>query len=422
MEVRISLSAHKCKELAILLETADKKSPEYRKFLLELDKKSGEITFVVGSSEVMSRLIVGEGSFDQTMNDKEYFSHNADLLLNVLSSPATSLNIRLSSDKTGRVEMTFPSLPKLRKGYCKGIEDVHLQYLNETDDASVKRYDKDTLLGLVQLVDEQCRPFEFILLNSEEGGDSVKVQRDGEVFSEKLDTNTHLDFKLCLDKKTIGTIENVCESSTEKEIGIHLGQGEVIFILKDRVTSVSIPGYSDFLSKIESKKEIVISFILNGYKLKEELGGYVKMHDIKQQEQSYLLFHKGKLVVCAKSEDQACANILDLIDATSNANDLLLMVNLHLFKEFKVKDSAKYHKLKASITKSHDGEYCFSFYSSSDPHHAFFSVPCIVAPSHVSEIKALYKELIKQLEAQKKKVEVSNEQFDLVGYDELLGV
>lgn len=39
MEATISLSAHKGKELAILLGTADKKSPEYRKFLLELDKK-----------------------------------------------------------------------------------------------------------------------------------------------------------------------------------------------------------------------------------------------------------------------------------------------------------------------------------------------------------------------------------------------
>lgn len=150
----------------------------------------------------MSRLIVGEGSLDQAMSDKEYFSHNADLLLNVLSSPATALNIMLNSDKAGRIEMTFPSLPKLREGYCKRIEDVHLQYLNEIDDTSIKEYDKDTLLGLVQMVDQQCRPFECVLLNSEEnGGDSVKVQRDGEVFSEKLDTNTHLGIELCLDKK-----------------------------------------------------------------------------------------------------------------------------------------------------------------------------------------------------------------------------
>lgn len=422
METTISLCEDKAKELVILLETADKKSPEYRKFLLELDKKSGEITFVVGNSQVMSRLIVGGGELDQTMNDKEYFSHNADLLLNVLSSPAISLNITLNSDKTGRIEMTFPSLPKLRKGYCKGIEEVHLKSLNVIDDANVKKYDKDTLHRLVQVVDEQCRPFEFVLLNSEEGGDSVKVQRDGEVFSEKLDTNTHLGIELCLDKKTISIIDDVCESSTEKEIGVHVGQGEIIFKLKDRVTSVSIPGHSDFLSKIESKKDTVISFILNGYKLKDELGGYVKMHDIKQQEQSYLLFHKGKLVVCAKSEDQDCADILDLIDVKSSEDDLLLMVNLHLFKDFKVKDTTEHHKLKASITKSHDGEYCFSFYSRSDPQHAFFSVPCIAAPSHMSEIKDLHAQLKKQLIAQKKKVKVSHEQLDLVGYGELLDV
>lgn len=190
--------------------------------------------------------------------------------------------------------------------------------------------------------------------------------------------------------------------------------------MKDRVTSVSVPDHSNFLSKIESKKDTVISFILNGYKLKDELGGYVKMHDIKQQEQSYLLFHKGSSVVCAKAADQDCADPLERIDVKSSEDDLLLMVNLHLFKDFKV--TTEHHTLKASITKSHDGEYYFSFYSSSDPRNAFFSVLCIAAPSHMSEIKDLHDQLKKQLIAQKEKVKVSHELLDLVGYGELLDV
>ena len=421
METIISLGANKIQELIFLLKTADKKSPEYRKFLLELDKKSGEITFVVGSSQVISCLRVEGGCFDHAMGDKEYFSHNADLLLNVLSSSDTSLDIMLSSDKTGRIVMTFPSLSKLRKGYCKGIEDVHLQYMKAKDDTKAKQYDKNTVLGLVKLVEVKCRPFENVLLNSEEGGDSVKVQRDGEVFFEKLDTNTHLDIELCLDKKTIGIIEDVLGSSTEKEIGIYVGQREIIFKLKDRMTSVSIPDNSDFLSKIESKKDTVISFLLNGYKLKGAIDSYVEMDDIKKQEQSYLLFFEGALGVCAKAKDQACADILDLIDATSNVSDLLLMINLHLFKGFNVKDVTEHHKLKASITKSHGGEYCISFYSSSNPRNAFFSIPCIAAPGHMNEIKELCIELKKQLREQKKK-KVSNEQLDLIGYGELLDV
>lgn len=82
----------------------------------------------------------------------------------------------------------------------------------------------------------------------------------------------------------------------------------------DDDTSISVPDYSNFLSRIEAKREPVISFVLNAYKLKEELKSYVKIHDIKQQEQSYLLFHQGKLTVFATSKSLKCADILELIN------------------------------------------------------------------------------------------------------------
>lgn len=425
MRSYIQLCQKKAAKLVGLLKKVDKKSAEYRKVLLKLDPIKKEAIFVAGNATLMSSLILDDIEMSIPNEKKVIFiSFDADVLLDTLSDGNNDLDILLQSDENERIKMTFPKLTKLRRAFSKEADQIHLDHFKILENDCVTQYNKDDLLSLVQLVDEQCKPFEYVLLNSEkEGGDSVKVQRDGEVFSEILDTTTHLGLEICLDKKTINTIEEICENSNEKEIGLRIEHDSIIFKSKDCITSIAIPDHSDFLSKIVAKKEIVISFLVDAYKLKAELSSYVSMHDIKQQEQSYLLFSNGKLIVCAKSENLECANILELIAASSNADDLVLMVNLHLFKDLKVKDATEFHKLKASITKSVDGEYCFSFFHSADPQHPFFSVPCISAPSHLDEVKELYKLLEDQLaEQHKKPSKEEGDQFELIGYEELLEV
>ncbi len=425
MHSYIKLCIEKATSLVNLLGKVDKKSTEYRKVLLKLDPMKKETVFVAGNAIFMSSLTIGDIEMS-TPNEKEilFISFDADVLLDSLSDGENGLDILLQRYECERIEMTFPKLTKLRRAFSKEADQIHLDHFKILENDSVTQYNKDALLSLVQLVDEQCKPFEYVLLNSEkEGGDSVKVQRDGEVFSEFLDTKAHLGIEICLDKKTINTLEEICKNTDEEEIGLRIEHNSIIFKLKDCITSITIPDHSDFLSKIVAKKEIVISFLVDAYKLKAELSSYVSMHDIKQQEQSYLLFCNGKLIVCAKSESLECADILELIAASSNMNDLVLMVNLHLFKDLKVKDATEFHKLKASITKASNGEYCFSFFHSKDPGHPFFSVPCVSAPSHLDDVKGLYKLLEAQLANQQKKPSTEEgEQIELIGFEELLEV
>lgn len=429
MRAIISLSVKKANELKNLLKKVDKKSIEYRKVLFKLDPDKGIITLVAGNAMLMSSLKINDVEIDsENINEIIYCSFDADIVLDGFSGGETTLEILLHKEANKPVEMTFPKLTKLRRAFAEEPDSVHLEYFKILENDNVTEYKKDDLLGLVQLVDEKCKPFEYILLNSEkDGGDSVKVQRDGEVHCEEFGTKTHLGIEICLDKKTINTLEDICVNSDDDKIGIRIDHESIVFKLKDSVTSVSIPDYSEFLSKAESKKETIIGFVLNAYELKAELKSYVNMHNIKQQEQSYLLFFKGKLIVCAKSEKLECANMLNLLGATSDVNNLALMVNLHLFKELNVKDVTEFHESKASITKSLDGEYCFSFFHSSDPRNAYFSVPCIAAPSHLDEVKELYRLLTIQLSEQKKstKKQVAKEegeQFELLDFSELLEV
>jgi hypothetical protein len=427
MKTEINLCPRKAGELVDLLKKIDKKSLEYRKFLVKVDPVEKEVNFVAGNATLMKSVSIDSISVeteDQSSDNVIFISFDADVLLDALADGNSELDILLQSEGHERVEMTFPKLTKLRRAFSKEVENVHLEHFNILGSDSVTQCNKDNLLGLVRLVDEQCQPFECVLLNSDKNNiDSVKVQRNGEVFSETLGTKTHLGIEICLDKKTINILEDICESSDEEDIGLRIEHDSIIFKLKDSITSVSIPDHSEFLSKIVAKKEVVISFILDAYKLKAELSSYVSMHDIKQQEQSYLFFFKEKLIVCAKSESLECADMLDLIAASSNDENLVLMVNLHLFKDLKVKDVTEFHKLKASIIKSVEGEYSFSFFHSEDPLHAFFSVPCIYAPSHLTEVKKLYGQLKKQLADQKKKpIKKENKQLDLVGFEELLDV
>lgn len=80
----------------------------------------------------------------------------------------------------------------------------------------------------------------------------------------------------------------------------------------------------------------------------------------------------------------------------SSVENLLLMVNLHRFKELDVKDVTEFHSLKVSITKSISGESSFSFFNRSDPIHALFSVHCVSEANQLNKIKGIYHALTEQ--------------------------
>ncbi|WP_409440149.1 hypothetical protein [Psychromonas sp. GE-S-Ul-11] len=419
MFTKLKLNNEKINELNSLLKIADKKSKDFRQIVFELDPKNKILKLVAGNSLQMSSLTLTKINIESNDTEKCFFSFDADIMIEALFGVVDNFDIYLKKDCLETIEMSFPGLPRFRRGYSDQPNQDFLNYLSNSYELTDKKYNRTALLDLVQLVNEKFSPFESVLLKSDENNtDSVKVLRDGEVFEQNLGTNSHLDVELFLDKNTINAVVGACQNSSDDEIGIEIENDRITLQSNDRKTSISLPDYSDLLSKVEIQKEVVFSAVLDAYKLKLELSNYIKINNIKQQEQSFLFFDSGKLLVCAITEKLECADLLELIDVSTNQKTLVLMVNLHLFKALKVKDVTDFHQLKISITRV-NGEYFFSFFNRSDFRHPFFSVPCISVPERVDEVNRLSQKLQIQI-ADQNKSSVKNQQIDLVGYDELL--
>lgn len=426
MQAHIQLDSKEIDKLRFLLGSTDKRAQDYKKVLIVIEPNDAGATFVAGNALMMNSLTVINIEIDKNYSGKSFFSaYEADILLEVIKRSPQSLLIQLIHDGgLDDSEMVFPKLPNLRHAYGEEVEQVHLDYFNARSAEEFTQYKKDSLLGFIQHADKECKPFEYIVVESNESvGDRVKVQRDGEVFYQELSTRSQLNLNVCLDKHSISTLESICASSNEESIGMRVDLGSISFQTGGCISKIKIPDHADFLSKTTRKKEVIISFLLDAYKLKDELESYTKLNSIKKQDKSYLFITNRRLVVCAESEKLKCADILELIDMSTVNNELLLMVNLHDFKDLKIKDVTEFNKMKASITRSEIGDYQFSFFHSSDPDHAFFSVACVSVPNHIEIVEPIYQELEAQRASQDEKaVKKENEQMDMLGYGELLDV
>jgi len=191
----------------------------------------------------------------------------------------------------------------------------------------------------------------------------------------------------------------------------------------NEITLFDIPEMGNFLEKAESEQKTIISFMLNAYKLKDELNRYVKLYEIKKTEQSYLLFHKGKLMICAVTEHSKCAKMIELIDSNFENKTLLYMINSHEFKQLKVKDTTEHHNLMASIIESNEG-VTFSLFTKTDLEHPFFSVNCVKVPQMKGLIMDIYGSYQLQIKQQATTTEkpAKEVQSDMFNYAELLDV
>ena len=407
----------------LVLNTVDKKSAVYRKTLFVINHKTKKLRIIAGNEAGMSEVVIGELSGCDEDREDEMYSFDADIIADALSSNIDDIRMYRHKD-LDHVTLHFPSLFVYRQAYSYEPDSEHLEYIQKTNSANYQTINRQTMASLLQNVENTQKPFEYVQIESQVGVfDSVKTQRDGKVFKSEMEFKTGLGINLSLDEKSFMRLKNGIDESSDEKIDISVQYDKVIIRSANEITLFDIPEMGNFLEKAESEQKTIISFMLNAYKLKDELNRYVKLYEIKKTEQSYLLFHKGKLMICAVTEHSKCAKMIELIDSNFENKTLLYMINSHEFKQLKVKDTTEHHNLMASIIESNEG-VTFSLFTKTDLEHPFFSVNCVKVPQMKGLIMDIYGSYQLQIKQQATTTEkpAKEVQSDMFNYAELLDV
>ena len=292
----------------------------------------------------------------------------------------------------GKVEVSFPALQCYRRVYSQKAEKIHIEYLEKSKlntFTSIVRADFCDVLGDI----EGQKPLEAVqLISSPESKGLLKIQRDGKVFERALSCEKNLGIEFFMDESSFKKAQSISSNSSSEFIGISSQFNNIILKTEYGVSSFLTLGSDEFLQKKLIETENVIDFIVDGYLLKNEASAYIKLNDIKQQEQSFLLFYEGYLMFCSISESVKCAKILKLNNLSLIGFSAAFMANLNSLNKLKVKNITEFHEMSTALTKTNNGDYSLSFFSGNDKKNPYFSVTCTSAPNRKNDLIKIYEE------------------------------
>jgi len=279
-----------------------------------------------------------------------------------------------------------------RRLYSLNAEKIHQEYLEKAKLNTftfIPRVDFCHILGEI----EDQKPLEAVqFISSSESKGFLKVQRDGKVFERSLDSEKDWGIDFFMDESSFEKAQDISSASNNEFIGISSEFNNITLKTEFGASSFVTVGAHEFLQKKIIDTENVIDFVVDGYLLKKEASAYVKLHDIKQQEQSFLLFNEGYLMFCSIAQAVTCAKIFKLNDLSLIGFSGAFMANLSSFNKLRVKNITTFHEMNTALTKTDNGDYNLSFFNGYDKNHPFFSIACTSAPNRRDDLIKIYED------------------------------
>ncbi|MEL0630683.1 hypothetical protein [Psychromonas aquatilis] len=392
MQANIKFKRPIAKAISTALKAADKKNDALKKAYFHLVNE-GKLQIVVGNKSEMSCFEIETLTVDEYINC-DAFSLPADAVADAISMchGTQDIEIVLTYSNGGACEVTFSDLNCYRLIKSSEAEKVHIEYLEKSKLNTFTSIPRANFSQLLYDLDKE-KPLEAVQVSSTPETPNLvkmKIQRDGDIFLKDLAYQGILDIDFFMDERTYATVHKITNESHDEFINISSQFNNLVIKTECCAYSFTTTGADEFLQKKVIKTESEIDFFVNAYKLKKEVSSYIKLSEIKHQEQVFLLFNNGFLMFCSMSEHVVCAKIFKLNCLSSIEFSGAFTANLNILNKLKVKDVTTFHEMYTALTKTDDGKYNLSFFNKNDKNHPFYSVSCTSVPNQKKDLIKIF--------------------------------
>lgn len=416
-KMTLILNGAQLSSLLTLAKKANRKAEDgYQDVYVQLDPKTNTLLMIAGSCMDMHEWTIS--NVDIPFRRTVAFSLAADSLFEGLNMMCKNSRIVIEQIKSSLFELGFPDLKKFRRVISSNVKKVHIDYMTQRDESNFQSMKCANLSQILKPI-EDAKPFELMEVKAVDGVVVINTRRDNKNFKQERKLNSQLNVEMTFTENVFDELNFICKNNPNDNIEVSM-QPNVIFIKsKSGSSRFSIDGINSFQNRKTDSHSEVVNFILDAYKLKDELMSYIALRELKKQEQSYLFIYNNKVMVNAYSEHNKCAEMINIIESSNDEYREVFLVNLHHIKNLKVRDITSHHKMRVSIDRFESGEHRLSFFSHGESQYPFFSIRIVPAPDAREKVLSVYSEYCKQLEDQQ---DNTDKQLDMLGYGGLMNI